>query len=206
MSVLQLSQRSDSALMHSGRVQAVDVYDLDHTDLDQFTGVLVDSGCDQRFLSGHSHRLSDWVRAGGRVVANGHPVMSWLDDMPTHRKLDFRTQDDLWLSATGDHPIWAGVDRRELLFRTGVPGRHSFERLQHIGVAGFYAHAYLVDLPIGAVTVTGIGQSRLPVDVVYPLGDGEVVLHIGNDLSSFAVPETTAAGLSDRVIDYLEGR
>lgn len=206
MSVLQLSQRPGHAVTHNGRVHAIDVHDLDEADLDRFTGVLVDGGCDQRYLASRGRRLSAWVRAGGRVVANGHPVVRWIDGLPAHRTLDFHTLSDLWLSAMGEHPIWAGIDRKDLLLRTGVPGEHSFEDLQEVGVAGFYAHAYLVDLPDGAVTVTGIGPGRLPVDIAYPLGDGEIVLHIGNDLSGFATPGTTTAGLEQRVLEYLEGR
>ena len=206
MNVLQLSQRAREADLHDGRIHAIDVYDLDAIHLDGYTGMLVDGGCDQRFLASRSERLSAWVRNGGRIVANGHPVLRWLEGLPAHRKLDFHTLADLWLSTTGEHPIWAGIDRRDLLLRTGVPGNHTFDELQKIGVAGFYAHAYLVDLPQGAVPVTGIGPGRLPVDVVYPLGDGEVVLHVGNDLSSFATMGTTTAGLQERVFEYLEGR
>lgn len=206
MSVLRLTQRPGDAVTHDGRVRAIDVYGVDAVDLEAFTGVLVDGGCDQLFLASRSERLSAWVRGGGRVVANGHPVLRWLEGMPAHRKLDFHSPADLWLTAVGEHPIWAGVDRRELLFRTGVAGDHTFERLQEIGVAGFYAHAYLVDLPEGAVTITGIGQGRLPVDVSYPLGEGEVVIHIGNDMSGFATPGVTTAGMDARVIEYLEGR
>lgn len=186
------------------RILTIDIYDLDRLNLDDFTGILVDSGCDQRFLSARNSRLSSWVRGGGRLVANGHPVRRWLEGLPAHRKLDFHSPDDLWLTAVGDHPIWAGVDRKDLLFRTGVPGQHSFERLAEIGVAGFYAHAYLVDLPEAAVPITGIGQGRLPVDLSYPLGDGEVVVHIGNDLTRFEMQATTTANLSEQVIEYLE--
>lgn len=206
MNVLQLSQRAGETRLHDGRIHVIDVYDLDATDLEGYTGVLVDGGCDQRFLASRSERLSAWVRTGGRVVANGHPVLRWLEGLPAHRKLDFHTLGDLWLCELGEHPIWAGIDRRDLLLRTGVPGDHSFDELQRIGVAGFYAHAYLVDLPQGAVPITGIGPGRLPVDVSYPLGDGEVVLHVGNDLSGFATRGTSTAGLWERMLEYLEGR
>lgn len=204
--VLQLSQRPGDVTTHDGRVRAIDVYDLPSVNLDRYSGLLVDGGCDQRFLCAHRQRLDTWVTAGGRIVANGHPVVRWLEKMPAHRTLDFHTPQDLWLYPMGAHPIWEGVDRTELIFRTGVPGTHSLEQLHDIGVAGFYAHAYLVDLPQRCVTITGIGQGRLPVDVAWAQGEGEVVLHIGNDLSSFATPNTTTAQLAHRVITYLEGR
>lgn len=204
--VLHLSQRPGDLITHEGRVRTIDVYNFGTVDLDRYSGLLVDSSCDQRFLASCRKRLSDWLRAGGRLVANGHPIVQWLDDMPAHRKLEFHTPRDLWLYPMGEHPIWEGVDRSELVFRTGVPDAHSLKQLAQVGVAGFYAHAYLVDLPKAALTVTGIGQGRLPVDVAWPLGNGEAVLHTGNDLTSFATPDTTTAQLDRRVITYLESR
>lgn len=202
--VLQLAQRPGDT--NDGRVQTIDVYDLATIELSHYTGMLVQGGCDQRFLAAQQPRLDEWICAGGRMVANGHPIQRWLAHMPAHRALDFHTPNDLWLYPVGEHPIWQGIDRTELIFRTGVSGDHSLEELEDIGVAGFYAHAYLVDLPEGAKAITGIGPGRLPVDVSWRQGRGEVVLHIGNDLSSFATPGTTTADLAERVLIFLEGR
>ncbi len=182
-----------------------DVYDLDGLDLDAFSGIMVSGACDQRFLAARTERLSAWVRAGGRLIANGHPMERFVEGMPKHRKLDFHSTRDLWLTEVQTHPIWSGVDRRDLLLRTGVPGDHSFEELERIGVAGFYAHAYLVDLPEDAVIITGIGQGCLPVDIAYPLGAGEVVMHLGNELVSFAGSGSSTADLEERAMAYLEG-
>ncbi|MBF6350666.1 hypothetical protein IU448_16815 [Nocardia flavorosea] len=203
--VLQLVQRRASPAEDTDRIAVRDVYDLDATDLADFAGIMVSGACDQRFLAARTDRLSAWVRAGGRMVVNGHPLERFVDSMPKYRKLDFHTTRDLWLTETGSHPIWDGIDRRDILFNTGVPGTHTFEDLERIGVAGFYAHAYFVDLPEGAVAITGIGQGRLPVDVAYPLGAGEVVLHLGNDITAFSRPGTSAAGLGERALTYLEG-
>lgn len=43
------------------------------------------------------------------------------------------------------------------------------------------------------------------MDVAYPLGAGEVVLHLGNDITAFSRPGTSAAGLGERALTYLEG-
>lgn len=203
--ILQLVQRPALPAEDSERVAVRDVYDLDGIDLENFAGITVGGACDQRFLAARSDRLSAWVRAGGRLLVNGHPMLGFVDGMPKHRKLDFHTTRDLWLTAMEPHQIWDGVDRRDLLFNTGVPGTHTFEDLEHIGVAGFYAHAYLVDLPEDATVITGIGQGRLPVDAAYPLGRGEVLMHLGNDMSAFSRPGTSAAGFGTRTLDYLEG-
>lgn len=203
--VLHLVQRHAAPAEDTDRLAVRDVYDLDGIDLGDFAGIMVGNACDQRFLAARTDRLSAWVRAGGRILVNGHPLERFVENMPKYRKLDFHTTRDLWLTETGAHPIWDGVDRRDLLFNTGVPGPHTFEDLERIGVAGFYAHAYLVDLPEGAVVITGIGPGRLPVDVAYRLGAGEVILHLGNDMTAFSRPGTSAADLGERTLDYLDG-
>lgn len=203
---LQLTSAPGEEIDHDGRLLIRDVYDLDRIDLADFAGLVLSGGVDQRHLAARRDRISAWVRAGGRLLANGHPMAPYVDGLAAPRKLEFHGLDDLWLTETGLHPIWDGIDRRDLLLRTGVPGEHTFAELARIGVAGFYAHAYLVGLPAEAVAITGIGQGRLPVDVAYPLGAGEVVLHLGNDLLGFACPGTTAADLTTRILDHLEGR
>lgn len=203
--ILHLVQRPTDPGDDTARVAMRDVYDLDEVDLSAFRGVAVSSACDQRHLAERSERLSDWVRGGGLLLAQGHPIRRYVDGMPQHRKLDFHSTRDLWLEAVGPHPIWDGVDRRDLLFNTGVPGVHSFDRLKEIGVAGFYAHAYLVDLPDDATVITGIGPGRLPVDASYPLGAGEVVVHLGGDLLNHTRPGTSAVDLGERAHAFLEG-
>lgn len=203
-SLLHLVQRPTTGSEDTLRLAVRDVYDLDRIDLDAYSGIILSAGCDQRFLRRHRERVSDWVRSGGRLLANGHPLEPFLDDLPKHRRIEFHTVRDLWLTAMEPHPIWEGVDRKDLLLRTGVPGEHSFETLKEIGVAGFYSRSFLVDLPAGARVITGIGPGRLPVDASYPLGDGEVILHLGNDLITFARPGTTAAHLGEQALAHLE--
>ena len=202
--VLQLVQRPTSAADDTPRIAVRDVYDLDDLDLASFAGMTISSACDQRFLIARADRISAWVRSGGRLLFNGHPYERIVDGLPKHRNLDFHSIRDLWLTEMGSHPIWDGVDRRDVLFNTGVPGQHSFEDLTRIGVAGFYAHSYLVDLPEDAVIITGIGPGRLPVDMAYPLGRGEVIVHAGNDVTTFSRPGTSAADLGERVLTHLE--
>jgi hypothetical protein len=196
----------DESLDHGGRARRTDLYQLEETDLSAYRGLILGISADQRYLASQRDRLEGWVRAGGRLLMNGHPVLPFLTDMPQWRKLHFHGVDDIWLSALEPHPIWEGLDRRDVLLRTGVPGRHSFEDLKRIGVGGFYARSYLVGLGESARAITGIGPGKLPVDVSYPLGDGEVIVHAGNDLIGFDTPGTTAAGLADRVLTYLEGK
>lgn len=202
--ILQLVQMPTPPQADGSRLAVHDVYELAGLDLDRYRGLLIGGGCDQRFLLTQKDRIDAWVRAGGRIFINGHPLTQFVEALPCHRELDFHTQSELWLSEVDEHPIWAGVDRNDMMFSTGVPGTHSLEALKKIGVAGFYAHAYLVGLPERATTITGIGPGRLPVDISYPLGSGEVMLHSGNDLTGYSRPGTTAADLGERLLAHLE--
>lgn len=201
--VLQLVPRPSTPESDPDRVDIRDVYDFDDLDLRDYAGVSVSGACDQRHLAAREATITAWVKAGGRLLVNGHPLTRFVEGLPKHRKLDFHTPRDLWLTELGSHPIWDGIDRRDVLYNTGVPGQHTFEELERIGVAGFYAHAYLVDLPADATVITGIGQGRLPVDLSYPLGDGEVIVHLGNDFVVSGMGAAVAR-FSDRTIAYLE--
>lgn len=166
-------------------VDEIDIYSFDGLRLEDYVGLIVSGGCDQIFLERRRDAISAWVRDGGRLLANGHPLRQFVDELPSIRKMEFHGLGDVWLSAVDEHPVWDGIDRRDVLLRTGVPGDHTFEKLTSIGVAGFYARNYLANLPEGASVITGIGPNKLPVDVAYSLGEGEVIVHAGNDLMSF---------------------
>lgn len=206
--IIQLVMRpveTGQASAHDGRVVIADLYDLASIELDRYRGLILGTGSDQRFLKRHAPLLESWVQAGGRLLYSGHPVEPFLDGMPSWRKLHFRGIEDIWLTALDPHPIWEGIDRRDLLLRTGVPGSHSFEELLRIGVGGFYARNYLADLPQSTRAITGIGPGRLPVDVSYPMGKGEVIVHCGNDLTATSQQAgTSIEHFTERILTYME--
>lgn len=185
------------------RVDKVDIYQFPSIDLTKYKGMIIGSACDLVFLEQRSEIISQWVRAGGRLLYSGHPHLRVVEGLPNTRKMEFHNPEDIWLSAVESHPIFEGVDHKDLLFRTGVPGNHSFEELREIGVAGFYGRSYLTNLPDGARVLTGIGPRQLPLDVSYPLGEGEVIVHAGNDIESFAYEGTSTEGLRDAIYTYL---
>lgn len=186
-------------------VEKRDLYELPQLDLAPYRGIILGMGSDLRFLDRNRAKLEAWVRSGGRLLYSGHPVLPFLEGMPQWRKLHFHGVEDIWLTAMEPHPLWEGLERRDVLLRTGVPGSHSFEALLEIGVGGFYARNYLAALPEGARVITGIGPGRLPVDVSYALGAGEVIVHAGNDLTSFVNQDDSTAGFDQRIYQYLGG-
>lgn len=191
-----------------GRLEDMDVYELDdaaaRARIFSANGLVIGGGADHLLLNRYRDELTGYVRAGGRVLVNGQVVLPFLDGLAVWRKLEFRGAQDVRPHAVTGHPVWAGIDYRDLHYRTGVSGTHSYERLADIGVAGFYGRGYHLDLPESAAVVTGIGSYRLPLDYSYRIGSGEVLVHGGNDLESFSDERYSTAVLGPNLVDWLE--
>ncbi|MBP1325556.1 hypothetical protein JOF28_000788 [Leucobacter exalbidus] len=185
-------------------IERVDIYDFAHLNLDGVTGILITGMCDQEFLSRQQPKLEAFVRAGGRVLINGHVTKPFLPGLPKWRKLMFSRPEDLVIEPANPHPIWQGIDLADVLYRTGVPGAHTRAELEQIGVAGFYGRGYAVRLPADATVINTIGPLRAPIDYAFPLGDGEVAVHQGLDLEAFPdAPGTTLGSFAPNVRAWL---
>ncbi|MCQ1951260.1 hypothetical protein NNX28_15175 [Arthrobacter sp. zg-Y859] len=192
-----------------GAFEEVDAYDLDddaaRARILSADALVIGGGVDHLLLGRHREALTGFVRAGGRVLVNGQVVKPFIDGLAVWRELEFRGAQDVRPHPVSPHPVWAGIDYRDLHYRTGVPGTHSYERLEEIGVAGFYGRGYHLDLPENATVVTGIGQYRLPLDYSYTLGNGAVLVHGGNDLESFSDDQYSTRVLGPNLVQWLEG-
>ncbi|MBP2366921.1 hypothetical protein [Pseudonocardia parietis] len=184
-------------------LELYDCYDLPELDLGTVGGISLSATCDQLFLGRHRALLEEFVRSGGRLLVNGHVVEPFLPGLARWRRLVYEGPRDLVISRLSPHPIWDGVDLDDVLFRTGVPGAHTFEELRAIGVAGFYGRGYHLDLPEGARVLNGIGPLQAPIDYTFALGAGEVVVHGGLDLLTFADPTRSTARFATTVIAWL---
>lgn len=196
----------DDTLFHP-----VDVYELERLDWSGISGVIIAGDVDQLHLLEHSRLLSDFVRAGGRVLVNGHVQRPFLDGLGNWRRLDYRGPEDLALTRLAAHPVWRDVDLQRLQFTLGA-GRAPAEgladetQLRGEGIAGFYGRGYLLPLPEEAWVINGLGPLHVPVDVEYPLGGGRVLVHCGNDLEHFASPVRGSAHLLDQLHAWLTGQ
>ncbi|OKI89111.1 hypothetical protein AMK10_31745 [Streptomyces sp. CB02058] len=186
-------------------VATVDLYDLESALADGVRGLMFSLGCDQVFLERRRAPLEQFVRGGGRVVVNGHVLRPFLPGLAPWRAVDHHGPADLRIVPVNPHPVWEDVDHDELLFRTGVPGTPVGEELARVGVAGFYGRGYHAFVPDGGTVINAIGPYRLPVDVLYPLGEGAVLSHAGNDLHSFCDPGRSTRNLGPRLLDWLKG-
>ncbi|WP_314037854.1 hypothetical protein [Dietzia sp. CH92] len=190
---------------NGGGLREVDVYDLFDSCTPEVTGVYLSGDVDQEFLAEHRGEFDDLVRAGLRVVVNGHVQRPFLTGLSRWRRAEYRGPADLALTRVTEHPVWAGVDPAGLLYNT-PPGRWSAQEREQVGVAGFYGRGYYLDLPHGATVVHTLGRIAGPIDLVFPLGSGEVLVHAGNDLMSFASEDRGTGALRDNLLDWLEGK
>lgn len=172
----------------SGRVRALDCYDLDEAALEQAAALLVTMHADQRYLASVRPLLESFAGRGGRLVVCGQVAVPFLAGLSAFCPLVDYHLEDLQVHMVQAHPVWAGVECQDLTLRRGV--------------AGFYGRGWHQPPP-GATVINGLGPRRLPLDVVYPVGAGEVLLHGGNDLWSWGEDGNTSSRLVPQLLDWL---
>ena len=174
---------------YAGVVADLDVYALPGADLTAVRALLIGADVDQMFLARHQPMLDEVTHRGGRLVVCGQVVLPFAAGLTPFVPLAYLGVGDLTVRRLAEHPVWAGVDPDDLTFRRGV--------------AGFYGRGHYPDLPPGALVVHGLGPEAVALDAVYPYGEGEVLLHGGNDLWGYAGDDTTAARMTPQLIDWL---
>ncbi|WP_064059906.1 hypothetical protein, partial [Rhodococcus rhodochrous] len=181
MSVLKVMMAPRGGALVDG-FREIDVYDLPSVCGPEVTGIYFTGDVDQEYLFDNRDVLDAFVARGGRVLINGHVQRIFLTGLTRWRKLEFRNPSDLALRRVNEHPVWAGIDPKALLYNSGRRGPVPFEELERIGVAGFYGRGCYLDMPDGAQVVHALGRTRAPIDYEYRLGQGRVLVHGGNDL------------------------
>lgn len=193
--VLRITMGSDNlegGVHGDPRLGEVDLYRLPHTDLSSVRGLIIGGGSDQIFLERNKDLLTEFVTSGGRVAVMGHVLTEFLPGLGVWRKLAYTGPKDLAITLGDPHPVWAGVDPVDLSTRKGV--------------TGFYARGYIDKIPVDAHVATRIGRHALPLDYVYPLGQGQVLAHGGNDLTGWANDPNSSSKLTTQLIDWLVQR
>ncbi|WP_051461489.1 hypothetical protein [Tomitella biformata] len=174
------------------RLAQVDLYRLPATDLSEVRGLIISGGADQIFLERHKDLLAAFATAGGRIAVMGHALTDFLPGLGVWRKLAYTGPKDLAITLGDPHPVWEGVNPVDLSTRKGV--------------TGFYARGYVDKIPEDAIITTRIGRHLLPLDYVYPLGEGQVLAHGGNDLTGWKNDPNSSAQLTVQLIDWLVQR
>lgn len=171
------------------RIRPVDLYNLDTLDLAAVRGLLINGNCDQIHLERRRDRLTEFVTVGGRIAIMGHPLTDFLPGLGQWCRLQYSGPEDLAITAGEPHPVWEGVDPADVSFRRGV--------------SGFYGRGYSQKLPDGAVVTNRIGRHALPVDYVYPLGAGQVLVHGGIDLAVYQEDPNSSARMFPQLLTWL---
>ena len=166
-----------------------DIYSLPGIDLNDFSVLFVSMHSDQRFLAARALQIEQFLVRGGVVVANGHHAYSYLPRMAGFHTIHHYRLSDITVLRLTDHPIWHGIDPRDLTFRRGV--------------SGFYGRVWH-EAPPDAQIIHALGKPDMPLDFIYPVGRGHVLFHGGNDLWTFGGEDKQ---LASRIMQWVaEGR
>lgn len=178
--VIQRSDPCSSVLpdYKNGNSVGIPMYALASTDLSAFSCLIIPTTADQRELLRCKSQLQSYLHNGGKLVFNGHVAYCFLDELRPYQVSPEKGLAGLQVRPLHNHPIFAGVKGEDLTFRKGV--------------AGFYGRGYNPP-PVGAQVLCELGtEIHLPIDwlYTYPSG-GQLLVHAGNDLLSFANTPST---------------
>ncbi|MBE3000420.1 hypothetical protein IDM40_17180 [Nocardiopsis sp. HNM0947] len=166
-------------------VEPLDVYDIDALE-PACRLLLIGMHADQVFLESRREVLDAFLARGGTLVIGGHLLRQVFTGAPRWRRAESTAQADLVVLGVHAHPVWEGVDPRDLSSRRGV--------------SGFYGRGGYPDLPEGATIINRI--QYMPVDVELRTGGGRVLLHGGNDLWTYRSEGNTAERLLPQLLRW----
>lgn len=174
-----------------GRVTIVEQSELTADLLSQHRGLITGNQLDQNAMLPLKDALAAFLSSGGRWFFNGHMLRPLVDGVEQYRPIANPRRADFDLAAVNPHPIFAGIDLKQLETNKGV--------------AGFYGRG-CNPLPSGAIAVNGLGPALVPVDWVLPFsGGGGLFSHSGNDLASMGIEWKLPPELTRRVLDWAGG-
>ncbi|MBS7698361.1 MULTISPECIES: hypothetical protein [unclassified Chelatococcus] len=171
------------------RLDVLPLYSLAGIDLPAYRGLLIGLHADQRYLLSRKAQLEAFLSGGGTIVFCGHVAYPFLDELAPYEVIPDYTVDDLEVTQASDHPVWRGVDRRDLTWRRGV--------------AGFYGRGSNPP-PAGARIINTLGPRRHPVDFeTRPAVGGRLLVHAGADLWGYADSGNSAERIVPQLFDWI---
>ncbi len=170
------------------RMAVEDVYRLPDLDLEPYLGLHISGMVDQEFLFRERAVISAFLDRGRVVVFCGHLLRPWLPGCGTFVPAPVTSYRDYVVEIVAPHPVYEGVEARDLTFRRGVAG--FFARGHHPPPPGAEVLATLA----GGQPITWIDRSTT---------NGTVFVHSGNDLVGFA-DDSTASRLGPQLLDWVE--
>jgi len=174
----------------AGRVTIIAQADLTEAALLAHRGLITGNLLDQNALMTLRPALMQFLGVGGRWVFNGHLVRPLVEGLQPYQPIPAPKRADFTLTAQVPHPVFGGIDLKEL-------------ETNH-GVAGFYGRGCNPP-PVGAVVLNTLGDG-VPVDWVWyrPTG-GAIFSHAGNDLAQIATMHGIGARVWANLIAWAAG-
>lgn len=173
------------------RICSLDIYQLPEVDLCRFSGMLIPSHSDQRFLLSAMEFLEVFLGHGGSLGICGHMAHPFLPELSPFVPMEVASHRDYAVYRVEEHPVFEGVDTMDLTFRKGV--------------AGFYGRGHNPPPP-GARILHRLGsKDGPPVDYVYERpGGGRVLMHSGNDFWNYVEDASSAARMAPQLLDWFD--
>lgn len=169
-------------------VRAVDVYDLASLDLSGVGALLIGDMADQEHLAHHRGLVASFLADGKVVVFSGHLLRPWLPGCRPFVPKQIRMFHDYAVSVVSPHPIFAGVDPRDLTFRRGV--------------AGFFARGHHPPPP-GAKVLLALAGGEPVTYLDGRTTAGTVLVHAGGALFDGGDPDSTAVRVLPQLLAWV---
>ncbi|HEX4864069.1 MAG TPA: hypothetical protein VFV02_08355, partial [Acidimicrobiales bacterium] len=144
---------------------------------------------DQEFLWMERHVIRRFLDRGRVVVWSGQLSRPWLPACGLFVPKRIRSVRDFEVHLVAPHPVFEGVDGRDLTFRRGV--------------AGFFARGHNPPPP-GVQVLACLGEDEPVVYVDSTTTAGTILAHSGTDLVGFADDDSTASRVVPQLLAWIE--
>ena len=168
----------------------IDMYDLPHTDLSAFAGLIITNYVDEEFMLLHRSIFDDYLEAGGVICSLAEMSKSYLPNAPIwHRSPTSIREREIQLTEPV-YPMFAGIDPYDLNYRQGVKG--------------FFTRGYFKEVPKGAHIIVQ-DESGAPIMYVDRQStNGVLIVGSGTDLYQVYRDEKSSANrLASQMIEVI---
>ena len=168
----------------------IDMYDLPHTDLSAFVGLIITNYVDEDFMISHRSILENYLEAGGVVFSLAEMSKSYLPNAPIWHRSPTAIKDREIILTEPVYPMFEGIDPYDLNYRQGVKG--------------FFTRGYFKDVPQEATVIV---KDELDAPIIYvdrQSTNGVLIVGAGTDLYQVYRDETSSAKLlAPQIIDVI---
>jgi len=170
----------------------IDMYDLPHTDLSAFVGLIITNYVDEDFMISHRSILENYLEAGGVVFSLAEMSKSYLPNAPIWHRSPTAIKDREIFLTEPVYRMFEGIDPYDLNYRQGVKG--------------FFTRGYFKDVPQEATVIV---KDELDAPIIYvdrQSTNGVLIVGAGTDLYQVYRDETSSANrLATQIVETIRG-